>query len=254
MTEPPAEPERRPASARSSNARSLLALRARLGHSLADLTAGGAWTYQLTPAIRRSLRWFWFDGLFAAACDTAPAAYLSLFVLALGGTRGQIGLTSSLSSLSAALFLMPSAMLVERWGHHKRIVVTASLVSRVSLLLMALLPWFLHGSPAIAALIALAVVYGTFANISVPAWTPLTAHLVPLQWRGRYFSSRNIAMVVSAMSLGGGVGAFSTMSRTIRYFASLRSLPTRTTFLPSRFLRASVTGALLSLVPATLTR
>jgi predicted MFS family arabinose efflux permease len=33
----------------------------------------------------------------------------------------------------------------------------------------------------------------------VPAWVSLTADIVPLSWRGRYFSSRNIAMGVANM-------------------------------------------------------
>jgi len=177
----------------------LRALGTRITQALADLSAGGGWTYQLAPSLRRSLRWFWFDGVFAASSDTILASYLNLFVLALGGTRGQLGLTSSLSNLSAALLVLPGGALVERLGHHKRFVVVNSLIARAMLLCMALLPLFLSGSNAILGVIVLAVAYSAFANISVPAWTPLTANLVPLAWRGRYFSARNMAMVISGM-------------------------------------------------------
>ncbi len=198
MSSPP-EGQRRSGSARSANARSLRALRTRIGQALADLTAGGGWTHQVAPSVRRSLRWFWFDGVFAASSDTVIASYLNLFVLALGGTRAQLGLTSSLSNLSAALLVLPGGALVERLGRHKQFVVLNSLVARAMLLCMALLPLMFSGSDAVLGVIVLAVAYSAFANVSVPAWTPLTANLVPLAWRGRYFSARNIAMVISGM-------------------------------------------------------
>jgi MFS family permease len=67
------------------------------------------------------------------------------------------------------------------------------------LLLLALLPLVASAPLVVTVAIALAVVRSTFTNLSMPAWMPLTADLVPLRWRGRYFSGRNMAMVVSGM-------------------------------------------------------
>jgi MFS family permease len=164
-------------------------------------TAGGRWTEQLRPSERWNLRWFWFDGLFANASEAIIVAYLSLFVLALGATRAQIGLMSALSSLSAALFLLPGAGLVERWGRRKPLVVsTGGGVGRAMLLLLALLPLAFSGQAAIAVAIALIVLRSIAGNLCFPAWMSLTADIVPLSWRGRYFSSRNIVMSVAGMA------------------------------------------------------
>ena len=158
-------------------------------------TAGGRWTDRLQSSVRLNLRWFWFDGVFASASDSIILAYLSLFVLALGATRAQIGLMSSLSSLSAALLLLPGAALVERWGRRKQIVVfSAGWAARVALLLLALAPLAFVGPAAIYVAITLAVARSALTNLGVPAWVSLTADVVPLEWRGRYFSARNIAM------------------------------------------------------------
>jgi MFS family permease len=163
-------------------------------------TAGGRWTDRLHPAIRQNLRWFWFDGAFASASESIVIAYLSLFVLALGATRAQIGLMSSLSSLSAALLLLPGAAIVERWGRRKQIVVlSGGGVSRIALLLLALVPLAFAGPAAVYVAIALAIVRSAATNLGVPAWISLTADIVPLKWRGRYFSSRNMAMEVAKM-------------------------------------------------------
>jgi MFS family permease len=38
-----------------------------------------------------------------------------------------------------------------------------------------------------------------FNNLSVPAWTALSADIVPIQWRGRYYGTRNSVMGVANM-------------------------------------------------------
>lgn len=166
------------------------------------LTAGGQWAAQLHPAIRRNLRWFWFDGVFAQAAESITVAFLSLFVLALGASAAQIGLMSALSNLSAALLVLPGAALVERWGRRKQICLTGGGgVARAMLLVLALLPFVGNGPAVVYVAIALAVIRVAFANLSVPAWTELAAAIVPLEWRGRYFASRNIAMGIAGMAV-----------------------------------------------------
>lgn len=184
---------------------------AHLRRSIGRLTAGGRWTDPLAPSVRRNLRWFWLDGVFAQASESIAVAYLSLFVLALGASRAQIGLMSALSSLSAAALLMPAAAAVERWGQRKRFcLLTGGGVARLTLLLLALLPLAFSGPAAVAVAIGLAIVRTAFANMGVPAWTSLTADIVPLAWRGRYFASRNIAMGLVGMAVVYAVGVLIT--------------------------------------------
>jgi len=141
------------------------------------------------------MRSLWFDGLFATASEAILVSYLSLFLLALGGTPSQIGLMSSLASLGAAAVLLPGAAWVERWGQRKRIVVlTGGGAARTALMLMPLVPLLFAGPTVVYIVIALAVARSAFGQLGMPAWTSLTADIVPLKWRGRYFSSRNIAI------------------------------------------------------------
>jgi MFS family permease len=163
-------------------------------------TAGGRWTDRLQASVRQNLRWFWFDGVFAQASEAILVSYLSLFVLALGASRAQIGLMSALSSLSSALLLLPGAALVERWGRRKQIVLfSGGGAARATLLLLALVPLAFAGPTAVYLAIAAAVARSAIVNLGVPAWMSLTADLVPLSWRGRYFSARNMAMGVVGM-------------------------------------------------------
>jgi MFS family permease len=173
---------------------------AHVRRNAARVTAGGYWTDELPRGIRSNLRWFWFDGVFAQASEVILTNYLSLFVLALGATAAQIGLISALSNLSAAALLLPGAALVERWGHRKRLVVfSGGGMSRLIILALALMPFGFSGPAAITVAIGLAVTRSAFANLSLPAWVSLTADIVPLQWRGRYLSARNMAMTVIGM-------------------------------------------------------
>jgi len=192
-----------------SNYRRALWTRTRRG--LLRLTAGGRWTDRLPISVAINLRWFWLDGVFAQATEAITLTYLSLFILALGGTRAQIGLMTALSSLSAALLLLPGASIVERGGNRKLLCLWGGGgVSRVALLVLALLPLALTGPTLITVAIAIIVIRNAFMNIGLPAWVSLSADIVPLTWRGRYFSSRNIAMAIAGMIVTYWVGNFIT--------------------------------------------
>ncbi len=182
-------------------------LGAHLKRRVLRFTAGGGWTEQLPPALRDNLRWFWFDGVLAQASESVVVAYLPLYLLALGATAAHIGLLSALSNLSAAMLVLPGAAMVERWGYRKRICLwSGGGLARATLLGLALLPVLPRGPAVIYMAIALAVARVALGHLSLPAWTSLTADLVPLNWRGRYFASRNMAMGVAGMALTYGVG------------------------------------------------
>ncbi len=154
-----------------------------------------------TPDQERGMRAFWWDGFWSNVPETVLASYLGLYVLAFGGTTGQVGLIASLSSLCAALAFFPGARFVETYGHRKRIVLwTGGGVSRVALFGLAFVPWFAHGDTAIWIVIALVSLRGFLGYFAIPAWTSLTADVVPLTMRGRFFASRNFGMSASALA------------------------------------------------------
>lgn len=165
------------------------------------LTIGGYWAMGLPAETRHNLRWFWWDGLFAAAADNIVTTYLAVYILALGGTRGQIGLMSSLSSLSAALMLLPAALLVEQIGRRKEIALwVGGTGARLAILLLALIPLALDTPAVIWAAIVLVVVRDTTANFGYPAWASLTGDVIPAEGRGRYLGSRYTAMWIASMA------------------------------------------------------
>ena len=155
---------------------------------------------QPTPAQVRGMRAFWWDGFWANVPETVLATYLGLYVIAFGGSTGQVALVASLSSLFAALAFFPGARLVETFGHRKLIVLaTGGGVSRVALLLLAAVPFVARGEAAIWLVIVFASVRAFFGYFAIPAWTSLTADVVPIGIRGRFFASRGFGMSFTAL-------------------------------------------------------
>jgi MFS family permease len=174
---------------------------ARLRRAVRQFTWGGLWAISLPVSTKRNLSWFFFDGLFASASDNIYLTYLTLFLLSLGASKAQIGLMSSLSSFSAALLLLPGALLVERLGRRKEVTVLfGGVLARVMILGLALLPLLTLGpSGLVWAAVCLSVLRDAFGNFAFPAWMSVTGDIVPIEGRGRYFGTRNFVMGIAGM-------------------------------------------------------
>lgn len=167
----------------------------RVRRQITRFTWGGAWAASLSPNQRQNLTLFFYNGLFAAASDKIILTYLTIYLLTLGVTRQQIGFLSSLSNFSNALLLLPAAFLVERSGERKQITVKSIIASRMMVLLMAILPFFLLGTSALIwTILALVLIREAANNFAYPGWIALTGDIVPIEGRGRYFGSRNFIM------------------------------------------------------------
>lgn len=171
----------------------------RVRKAFINLASGGDWVLSHSAQTRRNLVWFWCDGMFASASDNIVVTYLTIYLLALGASQSQIGIMSSLSSLGSALVLMPGAILAERFGNRRKIVLTGSGWNRFSLLLMALAPLIIQAPWVVFVIMALSITRDAAANIIYPGWMAMTGDVVPLEGRGRFFSSRNLIMSVSGI-------------------------------------------------------
>lgn len=182
-----------------------------LRHFIRLIITGGDWANSLPKDSRRNLYWYWFDGLFAAASDTTPINYLTLYMLALGASAVEIGWFSALSSLAAALCLLPGAFIVEKYGRRKEFTVAmGGLLARILLLTMALAPFGLVGQALTWVVIGMAILRAAAGNLAFPAWMSLTGDIVPLEGRGRYFGSRNFVMIIAGIIVTYLIGEFIT--------------------------------------------
>ncbi len=147
------------------------------------------------------MRAFWWDGFWANVPETILVSYLGLYILDFGGSSGQVGFVTACSSLFAALAFFPGARFVETFGHRKAIVViSGGGLGRVALLGLAGVPVFAGGDTAIWLVLAFVSLRGFFGYFALPAWTSLTADVVPIGIRGRFLASRNFGMSLSALA------------------------------------------------------
>jgi MFS family permease len=182
-------------------------------------SAGGSWVQALSKTTQNNLRFFLFDGILSAGQDGIVSSYLSIYLLALGATNGQIGLMSSLASLSATILLLPGAMLSEKLKKRKSIVLLAGGgISRLMILLIAIVPFLIHGSAAVLILIGAKVIADGFTNFSNPPWTSMVGDIVPLEYRGRYFGSRNLFMAAASMICTFLIGQWISPSNSIFHY------------------------------------
>ena len=118
---------------------------------------------------------------------------MSLFLLGFGASNSQIGLMSGLSSFVGIVAYLAATRATDWLGGRKRMVVFARIWSRMTLLAVAAVPFFVSGAVAIYVTIALVAIQAAIESVGAPAWTALVADIVPLPIRARYVASRNIA-------------------------------------------------------------
>ena len=172
------------------------------------LLAGGEWSAQLPAPWRRSLRRLVGVGVLANISDSIVNTYQAVYLLALGATRAEIGLVSSLSSLAMPLAMLFGGRLAARREDYKQLVLIPSLLGRVLLLGLVVLPFCPWKTPIIIYVgIGIALLRSFLLNLVNPAWTALLGQLVPTQWRGRYFGARNIFMGGAAFLSLLGIGS-----------------------------------------------
>ena len=147
------------------------------------------------------LRFFWLDGLFSAISENFYLNFIPLFALAYGATNGQVGWVMALANLAGALALFPGARQAGRARRPKPIILWPGVgFARLALLLLALMPLVvINPMAAFVGIVALNALRAFMSNFANPAWTSMVADLVPDVMRGRYFSTRNLAMGTAAL-------------------------------------------------------
>ena len=167
---------------------------------LRDLLGRSSKNSTISETILKNMRWFLYDGLFAASSLAIINTFYTLYLEALGATSAQIGLLSSLTNTIMLLVMLPGAWVSERIGSRKNAVLfTMSGLSRFFILVSAFVPFWFTGQAAVMPVIAVKLLIDNTNIIGTPAWTSLSADIVPIHYRGRYFAVRGLVMNISTM-------------------------------------------------------
>jgi MFS family permease len=169
--------------------------------------AGGRWSVNVAVSVRKNLRRLIISGILNNISDAVVNTYQAVYLVALGASRAEIGLMSSLSNITMPIAMLPGGRLATRRGRYKPLVILPSLLGRMLLLGLIIVPnTKLNLRVLVYLSIAFAVARTFVLNFVMPAHTALLGKLVPIRWRGRYFSARNIFMGGAAFLILLGVG------------------------------------------------
>jgi MFS family permease len=132
--------------------------------------------------------------------------YITPMALALKATTSQVGLLASIPQLIVGFSQLAAPRLSEKAGSRKGFILPMVLMHAVMFIPILLIPFIISGSQVwyLIAFVTISTAFGAIAN---PAWGSLMADLVPIRFRGRYFSSRGriagtITLVLSFIAGG----------------------------------------------------
>ena len=155
--------------------------------------------------IKQTLKNSILDGACHSAMLGLTQNYIVPFALALRATTSQIGLLSSIPSLTMALSQLAAPRLTEIAGSRKRLILLVVLMHALMWIPVLLVPYVFPGNKMgwLIGFMTLSTVFGALAN---PAWGSMMADLVPTNVRGRYFGLRgkicNIVMLIVSLAAG----------------------------------------------------
>jgi len=156
--------------------------------------------------VRNSLKLSVLDAAAYAAMLGLIQNYVTPLALALKATTAQIGLLSSIPSITMAFSQLAAPDLSERAGSRKGLILPVVFMHAVMFIPILLIPFIFH-TFQVWWLIGFVTISAVLGSISNPAWGSMMADLVPVRLRGRYFGSRGrislIITLVFSLAAGG---------------------------------------------------
>ncbi|MFC2162973.1 MFS transporter [Candidatus Altiarchaeota archaeon] len=140
--------------------------------------------------VKEGMRFVFRDGLTTQAMVTLTGGvFLVAFALKLGASNTVIGLLAAIPPL-LTLAQIPSIYIVEKYRVRKAVVVAAAAISRISLLIMVLIPFVMPPGKGLIALLLALMIHSGFAAIGGAGWNPWMMDLIPKKSLGTFFSRR----------------------------------------------------------------
>jgi MFS family permease len=147
------------------------------------------------------------DGVcFMAMSTLHGGAFLTAFVLALGGSNAHVGLIASVGLLSQ-LMQLPGLFLVERWRRRRATAAVFAGLSRVLWIAIVALP-LVPIRDRITPLILCLLAAGVLGACSGPAWSSLLRSVLPQDGLGGLFARRMVRGTVASLLLMLAAGRF----------------------------------------------
>lgn len=144
--------------------------------------------------VKKGLRLVIGDGLTSETMTTLTGGtFIMAMAILLGANNLQLGLIASLPTL-VNVFQLISIWLVRRFNNRRAITVICSVLARIPLVFVGLLPLLLPGVMTIELVIPILFFYYLSGAIGGAAWNSWMKDLVPEKQLGAYFAKRSSFM------------------------------------------------------------
>jgi len=158
--------------------------------------------------LKRGLRAVTYDGIATQALITfSSGVFLVAFALKLGASNFTIGFLASIPML-AQFFQIPSVSLVDKIGNRRLISFRVTLISRMFLIAIVLIPFFFKGKVALGVLVAALILNTSIGSISLCSWNSWMRDLIPQNIMGDFFGRRMSIMMGVGVILSLAAGLF----------------------------------------------
>lgn len=155
--------------------------------------------------LRRTLRYSFYDGIFASIMFGCVQDYFTPFLLLIKGTVVHVGILSAVPNIAASVLQVFSNRLVQIFKSRKTVFCIFVFLQALTLLVCAIIFFVMYaivpdiGSPFLTIIqqhqieifITIVTLYTVFGSIGNPPWASLMSDLIPAQKRGKYFGFRN---------------------------------------------------------------
>lgn len=159
------------------------------------------------PLVLRAMRMLVLDGICSQILGVlTTGAFLIAFALKLGASNVAIGVVAAIPPLMQ-MMQIAAVYIVNRYPNRNRVVVISCFISRISWLMVAVIPFVLPPEWRIPALILAMISFFGFNAISACAWSSWVRDIIPDRVMGAFFARR--------MAIATGIGAAISLAAAI---------------------------------------
>lgn len=160
--------------------------------------------------LRKAIRLSIIEGAYAqifATLSTIGTVFITKFALMLGASPFHFGVLSAIGQFSQ-LFQPLGSVITKKLESRKSKTVKYAFAGRFLILLLPVIPFFFSGATAIYIFLSVCLISTVLQAISGNMWIAWISDLIPLRFRGRFFSNRSVYLTLAAVLTGYLFGFF----------------------------------------------
>ncbi|MBU4486724.1 MAG: MFS transporter [Candidatus Delongbacteria bacterium] len=160
--------------------------------------------------LRKAIKLSIIEGSYAqiyASLSSIGTVFITKFAILLNATPFHFGVLSAIGQFSQ-LFQPLGAIITKKLETRKSKTVRYAFIGRFLTLLLPVIPFYFMGDSAIYLFLTICLISTVLLAISGNMWIAWISDLIPLRFRGRFFSNRSVYLTIAAVLTGYIFGFF----------------------------------------------